>query len=207
MRFLIDGYNVMYAGGLLGKRFGPDGFRKVRTRFLNDLAAALGPMDASLTCVVFDASQAIADAPKSLRYKGLSIVFAVEDEDADARIERLIGEHSAPKKLTVVSSDRRIRLAANRRRSAILTADEFWVRMHSRRKEPLSASGGHVEAPSPVERAPAERRAEADHWIEMFGHLDDSPETRRALNADPVFLSDSEIDEIEREVEREFGPT
>ena len=46
MRTLIDGYNLMYALGLLGKRHGPDGFRKVRTRFLNDLAGALGAIAA-----------------------------------------------------------------------------------------------------------------------------------------------------------------
>ena len=56
MRLLIDGYNLMYAVGLLGKRLGPDGFRKVRQRFLNDLADALGAVEAHQTTVVFDAA-------------------------------------------------------------------------------------------------------------------------------------------------------
>src|SRR5437868_5098367 len=34
MRTLIDGYNVMYALGLLEKRVGPERFRKARARFL-----------------------------------------------------------------------------------------------------------------------------------------------------------------------------
>ncbi len=58
MRYLIDGYNLMYAGGLLGKKLGPERFRKARLRFLNDLAATLGAIDAHQTTVVFDASDA-----------------------------------------------------------------------------------------------------------------------------------------------------
>ncbi len=43
MRLLIDGYNVMFAQGLVGKRYGIDHFRKARTHFLNKLADAAGP--------------------------------------------------------------------------------------------------------------------------------------------------------------------
>ncbi len=64
MRFLIDGYNLMFALGLLGKRVGPDGFRRVRTRFLNELDDALGAVEAHLTTVVFDASEPPANLPR-----------------------------------------------------------------------------------------------------------------------------------------------
>src|SRR3954467_12446391 len=104
MRTLIDGYNLMYALGLLGKRLGPDGFRKVRTRFLNDLAAALGAVEAHQTTVVFDAADPPGHLPRESTFKGITVVFAVDDDDADERIERLIAAHSAPKGLTVVSS-------------------------------------------------------------------------------------------------------
>ena len=63
MRTLIDGYNVMFAAGLMARRFGPDGFRKVRQRFLNDLAATLDPVEAHLTTVVFDAVDAARASP------------------------------------------------------------------------------------------------------------------------------------------------
>src|ERR1700712_1360407 len=123
MRILIDGYNLMFAGGLLGKKFGPRGFRQVRNRFLNDLADTLGPLDARQTTVVFDAASAPADLPHSSTHKGLSVVYAVDNESADERIEELIAGHSVPKSLTVVSSDRRIRLAASRRKALAVTAD------------------------------------------------------------------------------------
>ena len=66
--------------------------------------------------MVFDASVPPGDFPPVSIYRGLSVLFALGDENADARIEQLIGEHSNPKTLTVVSSDNRIRLAATRRR-------------------------------------------------------------------------------------------
>jgi len=126
MRHLIDGYNLMYALGLPGKRQGPDGFRKLRTRFLNDLAAALGPVAAHQTTVVFDASDPPGHLPRQSLHKGITVVFAVDDENADERIERLIAAHSSPKLLTVVSSDQRIRQAATRRKARAVTAEVFW---------------------------------------------------------------------------------
>ena len=39
MRWLIDGYNVMHAGGRLGPKLSREGFRRARRRFLDELAA------------------------------------------------------------------------------------------------------------------------------------------------------------------------
>ena len=46
MRYLIDGYNVMFAGGPVPRRSDPKALRRQRTRFLNELADALGAIDA-----------------------------------------------------------------------------------------------------------------------------------------------------------------
>jgi predicted RNA-binding protein with PIN domain len=204
MRYLIDGYNLMYAGGLLGKRFGPDGFRKVRARFLNELADTLGPVDASQTTVVFDASAAPEHVPRTMPHKGLTVIFAVDNENADERIEQLIAAHSTPKTLTVISSDRRIRQAASRRKSRAVTADDFWVELDSRKR--LHFRG---PAPAPTLRSPpvdpALSAEEAAYWLREFGNLDDRPETRQALNGDRPVLTDEEIAEIERQIEREPG--
>lgn len=208
MRYLIDGYNVMYAGGLLGKRLGPRGFHRVRTRFLNDLADRLGPVDAHRTTVVFDASNSPEDAVAQTSHKGLSIIYAVDDENADARIERLIAAHSAPKGLTVVSSDNRVRQAAGRRRARALSADEFWMMldaMKSRRSNPLaprSASTSVEPEPEP-EKPTRTTEDESAHWLREFGHLDHQPETREALGNHDALLTDEEIAQIEREIERD----
>jgi predicted RNA-binding protein with PIN domain len=208
MRILIDGYNVMYAGGLLGKKLGRDGLRKVRHRFLNDLADALGPLDAHATTVVFDASHAPADVPKQTPHKGLTVVYAVDDDDADSRIEDLIVHHSHPKGLTVVSSDRRIRQAATRRKSRAVTADEFWAELDARKRRRSQSS---IVPPDVAVPRPADRPVETDlspeetaHWLREFADLAQMSETREALSPDAPMLTDEEIARLEREIEREI---
>ncbi len=199
MRTLIDGYNLMFAGGLLGRKLGPDGFRKVRHRFLNDLAATLDPVEAHLTTVVFDANSAPADVPAATRYKGLTVLYAVDVESADDRIEDLIAHHSSPKLLTVVSSDHRLQKAAARRKSKVMSADDYWTRM--------DALKGRKAAPGPVDetdRPPAPTANEAAAWMAEFRDLAESEEAREAFARDPIFPSDDEIARIEREVEEEF---
>jgi predicted RNA-binding protein with PIN domain len=201
MRYLIDGYNLMYAGGLLGKRRGAEAFRKVRTRFLNDLADALGPLDAHRTMVVFDASDAPEGFAHETSHKGLTVVYAVDDESADERIERLIANHPSPRSLTVVSSDRRVRQAAARRKAAAVTADDFWVTLDARKGRPRS-----TPTAAPPERAINPSPDEQEDWLRVFGDLDQQPETREALGTDNVpLLTDEEIAEIEREIDREMG--
>jgi predicted RNA-binding protein with PIN domain len=201
MRTLIDGYNLMYALGLLGKRLGPDGFRRVRTRFLNNLAAALGAVEAHQTTVVFDAREPPGHLPSESTHKGMTIVFAVDDEDADARIEQLIAAHSSPKALTVVSSDHRIRQAATRRKARALTADAFWQGLETskRKSTPLPRPTAEEEA-----RLHGLSPEEAAGWLEVFGHVADEPDAREALGTGGFVPTDDEIARIEREVEDEF---
>lgn len=201
MRTLIDGYNLMFALGLPGKRLGPDKFRKLRTRFLNDLAAALGAVAAHQTTVVFDANDSPGHLPRESTFKGMTVVYAVDDDDADERIERMIAAHSVPKALTVVSSDQRIRQAATRRKARALTADAFWQELEAPRR-----------GPSPVPHPTAEEEArvhglspgQAADWLEIFRHVDDEPGAREALGAGDFVPTDDEIARIEREVEDEF---
>jgi uncharacterized protein len=203
MRTLIDGYNLMFAGGLLGRKFGPDGFRKVRHRFLNDLAARLDPVEAHQTTVVFDASSPPDGLPRQSRHKGLTVLFATDDENADERLEWLIARDSAPKSLTVVSSDHRVRDAARRRKARVVSADEFWTLLDARKSKAR-------RAPPPAPSATDEDRArqagpspaEAAYWLAAFGDLDADPSAREALGRDFV-PTDEEIARIAREVERE----
>jgi predicted RNA-binding protein with PIN domain len=201
MRLLIDGYNVMFAQGLVGKRIGPDHFRQARTRFLNKLVDALGPVEAHLTTIVFDAATPPHDLPPRSSHKGMTILYAVNDENADERIETLIAAHSAPKTLTVVSSDNRIRQAATRRKARVLTADVFLAELESRTRSPR-------DLPAPPNPEQARGRAlsadESAYWLNEFRDLEELPETRAALGRDLGIPTDAEIAEIEREVEREF---
>jgi predicted RNA-binding protein with PIN domain len=200
MRTLIDGYNVMYELGLMEKRFGPHGFQKARARFLNRLAAAIGAVSALETAVVFDAREAPQHLPRSSTFKGMTIIFADDDEGADERIERLIAAHSAPKSLTVISSDRRIRQAATRRKARAMTADAFWQSLEQpRRASPVSPTT------SPEEKARLRGLSpeEAAEWLDAFRDAADDPDSGAALGQDHAMPTDEEIARIAREVEEE----
>jgi predicted RNA-binding protein with PIN domain len=197
MRTLIDGYNLMFAAGLMAPRFGPDGLRKARTRFLNDLARKLGPVEAHLTTVVFDVRKAPDGRPSEARHKGITTVFAVANPTADERIDELIRAHPAPKRLTVVSSDNQVRASAKRRGATSLTADEFLDRLDRPPRPPSAPVSSGPEKPTHLSEA------EAAYWADEFGEVDRSDELKQAFEGDPMFPSDEELARIAREVERE----
>ncbi len=93
MRWLIDGYNVMHAGGRIHPGQKGESFRRARRRFLDELSDALGADRARETTVVFDASVPPGDLAVDAGYRGMRVRFALGDENADARIEQLIAEH------------------------------------------------------------------------------------------------------------------
>jgi predicted RNA-binding protein with PIN domain len=200
MRTLIDGYNLMYAVGLLGKRFGPEGFRKTRHRFLNDLSSLLGPVAAHQTTVVFDAAHRAEELPGQTTHQGLSVLYAVGDESADERIEALIAHHSAPKNLTVVSSDHRIQRAATRRKAQAVSSEAFWSRLNERR--PAAAAMAPL-TPEEQARLHGLSSVESAAWLDVFGHVVELPGARDALGDDDFIPTAEEIARIEREVERE----
>lgn len=214
MRILIDGYNLMHAVVLTaGHRLGPDGLRKRRRRFLNDLAERLGPDEASQTTIVFDASQAPAGLSHEGLHKGMTVLFAAQGEEADERIEHLIAHHPAPKGLTVVSSDHRIRLAAKRRRASVKTADEFWSELEDRRRRKSRRPFASRPAPTPAptsapapepERPDAPGAAEAAYWLEQFRHVAESLEAHEVFRHVDFVPTDEEVAQIAREVDEEF---
>lgn len=196
MRTLIDGYNVMHAKGLMNRDFGPDGLRQARHKFLVELAAALGPVESALTTVVFDAADPPVDRSDRQKVKGIVAIFAVGDEDADARIEAMIAAHSDPKKLTVVSSDLRIRKAAQRRKSKVLTSDVFLANLTERRHT-------RPAPPPPPERGASQSTAEAAHWLSVFSNVAEEPGVADSLRASDFVPTDDEIARIEREIRDE----
>lgn len=204
MRLLIDGYNVMHAAGLLGKPLGPEKFRRVRQRFLNNLAKTLDPVDAHQTTVVFDAADPPPGLPREYQYKGLTVIYAVDAESADERIEQLIAQHSAPKSLTVVSTDHRIRNAAVRRKARVQTADNFLEQLEIQKRVTLPKPPHPAAAAEAKARSQAPSPQESAYWLEQFRDLAETQEVVQALRGDSEYLSDADIARIEREVEEEF---
>ena len=199
MRYLIDGYNLMHALGLMPRNLPPGGLRKVRNRFLNDLADKLGSTDAHLTTVVFDAQKAPAHLPSETRHKGMTVEYAADVGEADERIEQIIARHSVPKTLSVVSTDLRIRQAARRRRAKAVTSDDFWTWLEDRQTRHRRKS---VETPEPSDSKP-DTQHDRDLWLREFGDADELLRADSSWNPLRFAPTDEEIARIEREIQNE----
>jgi predicted RNA-binding protein with PIN domain len=199
MRYLVDGYNLMHAKGLLPPGTKGPAFAHARTRFLNELRNRLGPVDAARTTVVFDARVAIPDRPARTRHRDIEVVFAVEEGDADSRLEALIAREATPKRLTVVSSDHRIRAAARRRGANTIDADAFWSRKPAGLAPTPPRAASDEPARDPIRGVSAAERAE---WLEAFCG-EEERELAESAGSAGFAPSEAEILRIAEEVSRE----
>ena len=92
----------------------------------------------------------------------LEVFFAGLGTDADTVIEDKISASTAPKRLTIVSSDRRLRSAARTRKATSMKSDVFWndVQKQLSRKRP---------AKEPTEKRQGLSEGETEQWLEFFG--------------------------------------
>ncbi|HID22081.1 MAG TPA: hypothetical protein EYP14_06730, partial [Planctomycetaceae bacterium] len=150
-----------------------------RIRLLNRLLVGLSDAELERTTVVFDASQAGVPGTRSFRLHGLTVVFAA---DADEEIERLIAAHSAPRRLQLVSDDRRLQKAARRRRATVLSCDAFLRRL--RQSETGARPGRALQAPHSTDPKYTGRISERElaDWLEVFGHIPEASELSRELD-------------------------
>jgi predicted RNA-binding protein with PIN domain len=204
VRYLIDGYNLMHAKGLMQPKFHGNGLHRARTKFLDALLGKLVPLDVAQTTVVFDAAQPPPRRPARDTYKGLAIVYAVGEENADALIERLITQDSSPKHLSVVSSDRRVREAARRRGARPIEADAFWAGSHRRKQQERRPTTSPDADSSDPDRPTSVDSAEASRLAAEFADVDAAlADPDLPGNRSPLLLSDEEIRQLEREIENE----
>ncbi len=161
---LIDGYNLLHATGIVARGIGPGTLERARVALLGFLAASIEPEQLPRTTVVFDAAGRVPGLPREANHRGLKVLFAAGYADADALIEQLIRSHSAPRQLTVVSSDHQIQRAARRRRARAVDSGAWYAELVARRR---SASADMVETSA---RPPVPLLAEdVDYWLRQFG--------------------------------------
>lgn len=95
---------------------------------------------------------------------GVEVLFAGFGTDTDTVIEDKIKANTAPRRLTVVSSDRRLRKAARARRANAVKSEAFWSELQGElarkrvagRQEPMGKEHGLSEG-------------ETEQWLEFFG--------------------------------------
>jgi hypothetical protein len=109
---------------------------------------------------------------------GIDIRFAVGYPEADDLLEEIIADHSVPKKLAVVSSDRRVQAAA-RRRGCLVHDSQPWLdalldgKFAADTPAVRSAEQGRGVA-SDEKPADLVDRDEVDRWMNEFGFDDGS---------------------------------
>jgi predicted RNA-binding protein with PIN domain len=164
MSLIIDGYNLLNVVGILGRGVGPGGLERARLALLNFLAESLDEKELSRTIVVFDSREAPWGLPRTVRHRGLAVQFASKYPDADCLIEELIHKDSAPRQLTVVSSDHRLQRAARRRRAKGVDSDVWYAELLRARRERVEKSA-EVRARPPTPLLPED----VEYWLEEFG--------------------------------------
>ncbi len=183
MFYLIDGYNLLHAMGVLHGRVGPTGLEKARLRLLGLLSGAYGA-EASSVSVIFDAAAAPPEATLEQEYHGVHVSFATGPEQADGLIEDLIQHASAPKNLTVVSDDHRIQQAARHRDCVVQGCDAYMQWLERHRKEQKTQSSDLSAKPQAVSGEEARR------WLDEFAELDSDPDFKEL--SDPFGFLESE---------------
>lgn len=170
MTILIDGYNLLHAGGLLGRRQGPGGLERARGALLGFLAASLTPEEAARTIVVFDAGvDAPRDRPRHETLHGIQVRYSEPGQEADDLLEQLIAADSAPKQLLVVSGDHRLQRAARRRKATPASSESWFDELKRRRRlapQGEATSGTVTPTAKPTEPLAAE---EVERWLREFG--------------------------------------
>jgi predicted RNA-binding protein with PIN domain len=154
--FIIDGHNLLHSIHKEGADSGP--IRDVQLcwivgRYLKQIGQkgeiifdGTGPRDKS----GFD------------NISNLEVFFAGLGTDADTVIENKIGANTAPRRLTIVSNDRRLRKAARSRKAISVKSEVFWNNVQkqlSRKKttkEPAAKRRGLSDG-------------ETKQWLEFFG--------------------------------------
>jgi uncharacterized protein len=92
----------------------------------------------------------------------IEVSFAGSGSDADTRIEEKISINSAPKRLIVVSSDRRLRKAAHARKATTIKSEDFWYQVEKQlsKKRPIA---------EPKAKRSGISEGETDQWLDFFG--------------------------------------
>jgi predicted RNA-binding protein with PIN domain len=157
MPFIIDGYNLLHS---IHKT--SEDWDAVGDISLCNIISRFFKLIDEKGVIVFDGK----GPPEKSRFEDierLEVLFTGLKTDADTVIENKIQSNSAPKALTIISSDRRIRKAARIRKAIALKSDEFWKmvckRLSKRRKksvEPSAKRKGLTES-------------ETKQWLKFFG--------------------------------------
>jgi predicted RNA-binding protein with PIN domain len=154
--FIIDGHNLLHTIFKLDGDSGAIsdvGLCRILSRYFS-LTSEKGE-------IIFDGTGP-PDKSGFDNISNLEVFFAGPGTDTDTVIEDKISASTAPKGLTIVSSDRRLRSAARKRKATSIKSDVFWndVQKQLSRKRPIK---------EPTEKRQGLNEGETEQWLEFFG--------------------------------------
>ena len=156
MKFIIDGYNLLYF-----VRKNAEGAESLTLTTLVEMINTWAATGRHEILTVFDGRK-----PPNVDTGLAGVYFVGPDTTADDVMIEFIESYSAPKLLAVVSNDNEICRAGRRRRCKCFKCDLFWpevMRVLSRKHRV---------------REPREKRTglagdQTNYWLEQFGLVDD----------------------------------
>lgn len=181
---LIDAYNVLWLGNA-SEPHGPDltvsgllrlvAHSRYRRRTIRIVCDGHPPSGEGLP------SPAFGERASFLRLGPGEIVYSGHSGSADDVIERIIAEHAAPRELLIVSSDRRVKRAAGRRRARTISSEVFLAQvLADRTRTPLPTR------PAFVQEIPLGAHA-IELWRREFGLAPDAdPALLASLSPPPI---------------------
>jgi uncharacterized protein len=175
--YLIDGYNLIHALGMIQRQMAPGGLENSRQRLFEFLTTAFQGRDADVT-IIFDAQGPTAGGKRLQEHAGLHIRFAPRTQSADDLIEELIENASQPEHLTVISNDMRLQTAARRRGASAWSHEDLLDFLEQ----------GNAQTPPAVddasEKSDHTSPAELRHWLKEFESLERDPKLKEFFDLD-----------------------
>jgi hypothetical protein len=153
---IIDGHNLLHSIVKTGKDAGA--FTELQICWIiSRYLKAVGETGE----IVFDGTGPRDKTPFD-NIVNLEVSFAGLGSDADTVIEDKIRTNSAPRRLSIISSDRRLRNAARTRKAAAIKSEVFWDNLQKqlRQKKPIKEPEGKRSGLT---------ESETKQWLEFFG--------------------------------------
>ena len=156
MPFLIDGYNLLWSVHKTGEDLEP-----VSDIQLCYIVGRYLKLVGESGQIVFDGTGP-PDKTGFDNIGSLEVFFSGRSTEADEVIENKIKSNTAPVRLTVVSSDRRLRKAARAKKATAVKSETFWhniLRQLNKKKTDTE----------PMEKRSGITTGETKQWLKFFG--------------------------------------
>jgi predicted RNA-binding protein with PIN domain len=156
---IIDGYNLLHAAANLLEE-SSDFTDMQLCRMIDEYLYRTKKKG----CIVFD-GVGPKDKTGFNNLYNLEVVFSGSSREADDVIEKSILKDTAPRNLTVVSGDNRIKTATNKRRATAADCIDFWTEviktLEKKKKKAVEPEGKFFGISA----------AETEYWLREFGFI------------------------------------